>query len=145
MIKRTKARRFLSISLAFVMMFAMMLPSTAFAAEQTVVVEVQDVELSEQQQIVPFSGLYHVGQNWVRVWTKPTGVCSWVWIRMNNNGGSRNDVQMRNAQGNVVWEEWGAIGWNGQRNFDLGIDVASVWVRVNGSGSILTSTAQSFQ
>jgi|GEM_PF-1432062 len=42
---------------------------------------------------------------------------------------NRNDVRMIDKNGKVVWEEYGAIAWNGSRNFWCGSNVAKVQVR----------------
>ncbi|MCL2085848.1 hypothetical protein FWH09_02870 [Candidatus Saccharibacteria bacterium] len=151
MIKRTKARRFLSISLAFVMMFAMMLPSTAFAAEQTVVVEVQeinfavqDVEFSEQSAIVPFSNTFNLSTGWTTVLSKPPG--SWsggingtAWISVAGLGvNDRIDVRLLDENWQQIWIGHNVIslsqsimgnGWMGSNTFVCGNDVYVVQVR----------------
>lgn len=41
-----------------------------------------------------------------------------------------NDVRMRDINGNIVWEEYGAIGYNGSRTFWCGDNVYSIEVRI---------------
>lgn len=48
----------------------------------------------------------------------------------NTNTLHHNDVRMKDANGNVIWEEYGAIDTNGSRIFYCGADVYTIEVRI---------------
>ena len=52
-------------------------------------------------------------------------------------------VRMTDERGNVIWEENGALSWNGKRTFKLGNDhkVYRIYIKSNG-GSGVTASAE---
>ena len=54
----------------------------------------------------------------------------------NNSTYHHNDVRMKDSNGNIVWEEYGAIDYSGQRTFYCGSNVYSIEVRVGAKNII---------
>lgn len=54
----------------------------------------------------------------------------------NNSTYHHNDVRMKDSSGNIVWEEYGAIDYSGQRTFQCGGNVYSIEVRVGAKNII---------
>ncbi len=91
---------------------------SAFAAET-------NDEVSPAATVFELSGTYTVVASGSAATNRSVTI-----ICYNKYSVHHNDVRMRDINGNVVWEEYGAIGCSGSRTFSCGSDVYYVEVRI---------------
>lgn len=130
MTKKIKAA--LSLLLAFAMLMSVT-SITAFATSTN----------DDNAELTPTSGISTMAYN-VTLNGSYTVVASGAKVKgksitivcYNAYSNQHNDVRMKDAAGNVLWEEYGAIDYSSQRTFHCGNDVQSVEVRIGGKDII---------
>jgi hypothetical protein len=74
---------------------------------------------------------YTVHNAYVTMYSPGGGINRNVTLSFNNSHfAHHNDVRMLGQNGNVIWEEYGAVGYNGTREFWCGSDVYAIQTRV---------------
>ncbi len=57
------------------------------------------------------------------------------YIKVYNTGYGRNDIRMLDKNGRVIWQESGAIAFNGNRTFWCGSNVATIQIKTQTSSA----------
>lgn len=79
------------------------------------------------------AGPYTLNSTYQDIWvaTGNTGINSHIWARVYNTSSLHHtDIRMLDANGNTVWEEFGAIDYSSSRQFWCGSNVYRLQARV---------------
>lgn len=79
------------------------------------------------------AGPYTLTSTYQDIWvaTGNTGINSHIWVRVYNTSSLHHtDIRMLDANGNTVWEEFGAIDYSSSRQFWCGSNVYRLQARV---------------
>lgn len=108
-------------------------PTKAYATtnDDAITVIANDQNNDDVILVNRFQASYTLYGSYTTVATSTTGFNRNIRISCNNiNVFHHNDVRMLDRNGNVIWEEYGAVAYNGSRRFWCGSNVYQVQVRV---------------